>query len=74
MQMTYTQFQILMLFWRMGIVDTFSIIKVYVNYGSQYICVVVSSAAGNFSDINPNVLLQPVLGFGTSYQFVKLTC
>jgi len=33
--------------------------------------VVLSSAAGNFSDIGPKVLFEPVLGLGTGYQFVK---
>lgn len=69
--MTYMQFQILMLFWNIGLVDTFSVLKLCVNCGSQYIGVVLSSAAGNFSDIGPKVLFEPVLGLGTSYQFVK---
>jgi len=69
--MTYTQFQILMLFWNMGLVDTFSVIKLCINCGSQYVGVVLSSAAGNFSDIGPKVLFEPVLGLGTGYQFVK---
>jgi len=69
--MTYTQFQILMLFWNMGLVDTFSVIKLCINCGSQYAGVVLSSAAGNFSDIGPKVLFEPVLGLGTGYQFVK---
>lgn len=69
--MTYTQFQILMLFWNMGFVDTFSVLKLCINCGSQYVGVVLSSAAGNFSDIGPKVLFEPVLGLGTGYQFVK---
>lgn len=69
--MTYTQFQILMLFWNMGLVDTFSVLKLCINCGSQYVGVVLSSATGNFSDIGPKVLFEPVLGLGTSYQFVK---
>ena len=69
--MTYTQFQILMLFWNMGFVDTFSVLKLCINCGSQYVGVVLSSAAGNFSDIGPKVLFEPVFGLGTSYQFVK---
>ena len=69
--MTYTQFQILMLFWNMGLVDTYSVLKLCINCGSQYVGVVLSSAAGNFSDIGPKVLFEPVLGLGTGYQFVK---
>ena len=60
-----------MLFWNMGLVDTFSVIKLCINCGSQYASVVLSSAAGNFSDIGPKVLFEPVLGLGTGYQFVK---
>jgi hypothetical protein len=60
-----------MLFWNMGLVDTFSVIKLCINCGSQYVGVVLSSAAGNFSDIGPKVLFEPVLGLGTGYQFVK---
>jgi hypothetical protein len=33
--------------------------------------IVLSSTAGNFSDIGPKVLLELVLGLGTGYQFVK---
>jgi len=69
--MTYTQFQILMLFWNMGLVDTYSVLKLCINCGSQYLGVVLASAAGNFSDIGPKVLFEPVLGLGTGYQFVK---
>ena len=69
--MTYQQFQLLMIFWQMGIVDTFNVLKLCVNCGSQYVGIVLSSAAGNFSDIGPKVLLEPVLGLGTGYQFVK---
>ena len=42
-----------------------------VNCGSQYLVIVMSSAAGNFFDIGPKVLLEPILGLGTGYQFVK---
>lgn len=33
--------------------------------------IVLSSAAGNFSDIGPKVLLEPVFGLGTSIQYVS---
>ena len=69
--MTYQQFQLLMIFWQIGLVDTFNVLKLCVNCGSQYVGIVLSSAAGNFSDIGPKVLLEPVLGLGTGYQFVK---
>jgi hypothetical protein len=69
--MTYQQFQLLMIFWKVGLVDTFNVLKLCVNCGSQYVDIVLSLAAGNFSDICPKVLLEPVLGLGTGYQFVK---
>ena len=69
--MGYKEFQLLMIFWKLGLVDTFSVLKLCVNCGSQYMGIVLSSAAGNFSDIGPKVLFEPVLGLGTSYQFVK---
>lgn len=70
-KMTYIQFQILLLLWKSGLVDRFSVFKVCVNCGSQYLGVVVAFAAGNFSEIEPKILLEPVLGFGTSYKFVQ---
>ena len=69
--MTYKEFQLLLLLWRMGLVNTFNVLKICANCGSQYMGIVLSSAAGNFSDIGPKVLLEPVLGLGTGYQFVK---
>lgn len=69
--MTYKEFQFLILLWKMGVVDTFNVLKICANCGSQYMGIVLSSAAGNFSDIGPKVLLEPVLGLGTGYQFVK---
>jgi len=69
--MGYKEFQLLMIFWKLGLVDTFNVVKLCLNCGSQYIGVVLSLAAGNFSEIGPKALLEPVLGFGTSYQFVQ---
>ena len=69
--MTYTQFQILMLFWNLGLVDTFSVLKLCINCGSQYMSIVGTAAVGNSSDLGIKTLLEPVLGLGTSYQFVK---
>lgn len=59
-----------MIFWQMGVIDTFSVLKLCVNCGSQYTGIVSFLAAGNFSYIGPKVLLEPVFGFGTSYKFV----
>lgn len=68
--MTYKQFQFLMLLYKMGVVDTFNVLKICANCGSQYMGIVLSSAAGNFSDIGPKVLLEPVFGLGTGIQYV----
>ena len=68
--MTYKEFQFLMLLWKMGVVDTFNVLKICTNCGSQYMGIVLSSAAGNFSDIGPKVLLEPVFGLGTGIHYV----
>ena len=47
------EFQLLMIFWQLGLVDTFNVIKLYVNGGSQYLGVVLSSAA-SFDESNSN--------------------
>lgn len=49
----------LMIFWNLGLVDTFSVVKICVNCGSQYMGVVFSSAAGNSSDLGIPSLLEP---------------
>ena len=69
--MTPTQFQILMLFWHIGLVDTFNVLKICLNGGSQYLSIVGTSAVGNASDFGIKSLLEPILGLGTSYQFVQ---
>ena len=42
-----------------------------INCSSQYVSIVIASAAGNVSEISPKVLLEPVFGLGTGYKFVK---
>jgi len=64
------EFQLLMIFWQLGLVDTFSVIKLCVNGGSQYLGVILSSAAGNTTQLGVKTLLEPILGLGTSYQFI----
>jgi hypothetical protein len=49
--MTYKEFQLLMIFWQLGLVNTFSVLKLCVNCGPQYVGIVLSSAAGNYSDL-----------------------
>lgn len=66
-----TSFKLMLFFWQVGLVDTFSLIQFCVNSGSQYGAIVVASAAGNFSDIGPKVLFEPIIGLGTSFQFIR---
>lgn len=66
--MGYKEFQLLMIFWNLGLVDTFTVIQICVNCGAQYMGVVLSSAAVNTTGL-PS-LLEPILGLRTSYQFV----
>ena len=65
------EFQLLMIFWQLGLVDTFSVIKLCINGGSQYLGVVLSSAAGNTTQLGVKTVLEPVLGLVTSYRFVN---
>lgn len=69
--MSYKEFQLLIIFWNLGLVDTFSAIKLCVNSGSQYLGVVLASAAGNSSSLSPRSLLEPIVGLGISYGFVQ---
>ena len=46
-----TSLKLMLFFWQVGLVDTFSLIQFCINTGSQYGAIVVASAAGNFSDI-----------------------
>ena len=57
----------------MSVVDTFNVLKICTNCGSQYMGIVLSSAAGNFSDIGPKVLLEPSFGLDTGIQYVAAT-
>ena len=44
-----------------------------VNCGAQWVAISGASAVGNCSQIGPKVLLEPILGIGTSVQFVRAT-
>jgi hypothetical protein len=55
----------------MGLINTFTLIKFCINSGTQYAAIVGASASGNFSTIGLKVLLEPITGLGTSYQFIK---
>ena len=66
-----TSLKLMLFFWQVRLVDMFSLIQFCINTGSEYGASVVTSAAGNFSDIGPKVLFEPIIGLGTSYQFIK---
>ena len=59
----------MLFFWKVGLVNIFSLIQFCINSGTQYGAIVAASAAGNFFDIGPKVLFEPIIGLGTSYQF-----
>ena len=64
--MNYQQFRLLTIFWQLGLIDSFNLLKICVNCGSQYASIVVSGADGNFTHISPKILLEPVFGLGTA--------
>ena len=66
-----TSLTLMFFFWQVGLVDTFSLIQFCMNTGSQYGAIVAASASGNFSDFGPKVLLEPIIGLGTGYQFIR---
>jgi hypothetical protein len=68
---TSTSLQLVLFFYQMGLIDTFTLIQFCVNSGTQYAAVVLGAASGNFSDIGLKVLFEPITGFGTGYQFIK---
>ena len=63
--------KMIVLLWQLVLVDTFSMIHFFINAGLQYGTIVGLSAGGNFSEIGPKVLLEPLFGLATGYQFIK---
>ena len=64
--------QVMVLLWQLGVVDSLTLLQFCINCGAQYGGLVVGEAAGYMNDIGPSVLLAPVQGLGTSYQYVRL--
>ena len=58
--------------WKLGAVDSLTLLQFCANCGVQYGGLVVGEAAGYKNDIGPSVLLAPVQGLGASYQYVRL--
>lgn len=65
-----TSLKRILFFWQVGLVDTFRLIQFCIKSGTPYSAIVAASAAGNFSDIGPKVLFEPIIGLGTSYKFI----
>lgn len=63
-----TYLETILLFWQLLLVDTFG--QSWIKIGSEYEAILVTVAARNFFKISPKVLLESVLGLGTSYQFI----
>jgi len=61
----------MILLWQLGIVDSLTFLQFCINCGAQYPGLTLGEAAGYMGDIGPSVLLAPVKGLGTSYQYVR---
>ena len=61
----------MVLLWQVGIIDTLTLLQFYINCGAQYAGLTLGTAAGYMGDLGPGVLLAPVKGLGTSYQYVR---
>lgn len=67
----YLSLKTMVLLWQFGLVDSLSMVQVFLNVSSQYGAIVVGAATRRYSNIGPRVLLEPVIGLGTSYQFIR---
>lgn len=65
--------KIMILLWQVGVVDSLTLFQFCINCGAQYTVLTLSEAARYMGDIGPGVLLAPVKGLGTSYQYVQAT-
>ena len=64
-----TSLKLMLFFWQVGLVDTFSMIQFCVRLATwSYF---LALADGRFSDFGPKVLFEPILGLDTSYQFIR---
>ena len=66
-----TSLKLMLFFWQMGLVDTFSLIQFCINTGSQYGAIVVASAAGNFSEIGPKLLFELITCTKYNNRFIR---
>ena len=68
--------KLMVLFYQLGMVDTFTFVQFCINSGAQYASIVLvisvlASASGNFSSISPKMLLEPITGLEISYQYIQ---
>ena len=61
--------KMMILLWRMGVVDSFTAIQFLLNGAAQYGVFVVGSAVGQTLD--PSILVAPIAQLGTAYQYVR---
>lgn len=66
--MDYFHFQMLVFLWQAGLVDTLTVVQLFVNSGCQYLTIVGGSAVGSKPSLK--VFLEPILGLGTGCQYV----
>ena len=63
--------KIMILLWQVGIIDSLTLLQFCINCRAQYTGLTLGEAAGYMGDIGPGVLLAPVKGLGTGYQYVQ---
>ncbi len=69
--MYFTSLKLLILMWQFGLVDTFTVVNLIYNAGTQYGSVVIAAMAdGNITNFS-GILFEPIAGLGVSYQYVK---
>ena len=64
--MSYYAFKLLLTAWGFG----YSLATICTNFGIQYASFVITSAPGNVTQVGPRLLLEPLLGFRTSYDYI----
>ena len=63
--------KIMIFLWQLRIVDSLTFLQFFINWGAQYTGLALGEATGYMGDIGPSVLLAPIQGLGTSYQYVR---
>ena len=65
-----TQFKLLLFLWNVGVIDTLTFLQIGWNTGAQYCAIVGASAAGNWSNISPFILFEPINGLRISTHYI----